>query len=280
MSRAVVIQSGGGNGAYAGHALATLEAQGFTYDALFGCSVGGVIAHLAATIGIKAGMQAWDSEITGFLNVFFPNLLVPDDAGLFSISPLQKILEKYTKGVKASKPYTVSMVDWDYGVLHHVPLQDHANPIGAVLAGCSIPLLVNPYPNTGILDDGSVTELMDGGGGEDTPLQEAMNQGFDEILVIMCQPNRAPMCQFTELSALWPGPLFDMIRLAQRAMRTLDIKMHTAMLADLKAAALYKGKVSILSPLVSAGNVLDFSTPANAKRAAQGISDAQAWAGF
>lgn len=275
MSRAVCIQGGGADGRFAGEVLAQLITQGFTFDAGYGVSAGSMVMALASRLGIRKGLDIWDQEVQGFFDVFGPRL--NDESGLFNADPLRKILHKHLDGTQAAFPYTVGMVGWNDGLTYNVQCQNHPKHIEAVLASSAIPILCKPVPNDGIVEHSTAIEFMDGGAAQLTPLRPAVEHGFDEILVILCQPNKPGLDPFAPIDL----PLVPEIQLAQRATRALSTLMHAAMLDDLMwVNAKQANKVSVVAPRANCWSFVDFTPKTNTLRVAEATYAAQNWKGF
>lgn len=275
MTTAVAIQGGAADGRFAGEVLAQLvETRNFKYDALYGVSVGSIVAALASRLGPRAGMNLWDNEITGFFSIFEPRVF--DESGLFNMNPLGTKLQKALEGKMAAVPYSAGMVDWDYGEYHTVWCQDLPRHVDAVIASSSIPILAKPYPNNGIIPENSITEFMDGGAFHNTPLRQAVLDGHDNILVICCQPLTPGLPKFAPINL----PVIPEIQLIQRAVRALQTLMHAALLEDFAwADAKQAKKVSRIAPSMS-WNVIDFGGATNQMRIAEAKEEVSLWSGF
>lgn len=260
---AICIQGGGGNGRFAAEALREMTLAGFTFDAAYGVSVGGIVCALASTLGALRTTEIWDNKISNFFDVFSPRLF--NESGLVNMAPLQRLLIRYLTGEVARNPYTVGMTDWDTGRYHDVRCDNHPKLIETLLASAAIPVLVKPVANDGIINDPSITEFCDGGTTRLTPLRSAIRDGFEKIVVICCQPNTEGLPTFKPIVL----PLIPEIQLIQRAARALEILMHQAMLDDLVwVDAGVPSEVVVVAPRVGWSS-LDFTPETNQLRIAE-----------
>ena len=263
MTRVGIIQGGGGNGRLTLEVKAQLEEKlGITFDALYGISSGAIDIAAHSYLGARPACIAYDDNIKCFLDVFSPRLDI--ESGVLDMDPIRESLHKLFDGKQAKIPYTVGMVDWDYGENHYVQCQNHPKAIECVLASASIPIMCSPIPNDGLIGETIEAGFCDGGTCSLTPLSAALEGNFDELYVIMCQPPRSKMDKFTPIEF----PLFPFIQLVQRSLRALDILMHARMMDDLEWKAELKPgqKLFILAPETAPWNDVDFSPEANQSR--------------
>lgn len=182
--RALVLSGGGGRGAYHVGVYKYLEENGLVPDVVVGTSIGAVNGAM-----ITAGMTAaelereWRALHTDMIQRFRLNPLEYfERPSLLDNSPWQATLEKQISfhKVRTSRiVFRVASTDIRRGQLRVFRNQEIT--VKHILASCSIPVV---YPWTDI--DGDL--LWDGAVVANTPLRPAIDEGAEEVYVVLLSP--------------------------------------------------------------------------------------------
>lgn len=216
MKRAFVYSGGG---ALIGFELGVTEVlfdRGIRPDAVYGTSAGSIMAWINAYSSI-------DTALRGFKTVknrrSVIRLQAPGRSGLVGLEPLGRLLEQYQETGVPRIPATVTNVDLNSGELFYVDATQEMFGTfrEAVLRSCSIPVIMSAR-------DGFV----DGGVREMTPLDRAIEDGADEIYVILCHPLEGTLGDYTQKECA-------LLNKVKTGMRALDIAMNEIWRNDLKA---------------------------------------------
>jgi NTE family protein len=228
--RALVLGGGGSKAAYQAGVIEKLSGE--TFDFVVGTSAGALNAvgysHIGST-GLKKLWFSIKSRSDLFSYSFF-------GGGLFSSSPLRKMIVSAIKGRHAELPCWVSAVRLEDGCLVYANDTD-PHFIDMTVASCCIPGVIEPYKT-------AAATYVDGGVRDNCPIKRAMELGATDVTVILCSPMES-----TEPWELKKGDFFPIQHYASRAM---DIIMHEAVVNDIDSC-----KPEILRIFAPIGNVCD-----------------------
>lgn len=249
MTTAVVLSGGGAKGGFEVGALRRIV-QDRSPAAYYGTSVGALNAVTMALHGINRLEEEWRS-IRGQEDVIeakFP-LALPWSTGLYTMKPLRdRILRTIHSG--SGVPLARGVVcycDMETGAVLYDEVRNWQTIARSAEASACIPVAME-------LVEG---RFADGGLREQTPLRIAIDEGADEIIVVLCNPVR------NLLDAGWK-PKFP--HLLSTAMRAADIMAHEIFLNDLKVCRKkntlegYKQiTLKVIAPEIQLADTLDFS---------------------
>ena len=180
MKTALVLSGGGARGAFQIGVLEHLiKEKKYSFDSMYGTSVGALNTSGLSMLGYDELRRIWDN-IKKMSDIFASNwykLWVLFGDGLYNYKPLEKLLHKHLDGKSASVPVTVTKVHIPSGKLVYAK-SDEPDFVESVLASTLVPLAADPYK--GLWYDGGVREI--------TPLQKAIDDGAEKIVVILCSP--------------------------------------------------------------------------------------------
>lgn len=185
---AFVLSGGGAKGSFQIGVLKKFHQEGIKPDVIYGTSVGALNAIGWAYAGIEETEKAW-LALKGNQDIIRFRLggIVFSSKGMYSNDPLYKIIKKImavSNDVPINSYPVVSMCHLISGDVAYVtPDNVHEYDMefaDAVLASTSLPLVMQPVNNHWI--DGGVKEL--------APLRRAIEDGCNEIYVILTEPYR------------------------------------------------------------------------------------------
>jgi len=182
--RALVLSGGGGRGAYHVGVYKYLEEQGLVPDVIVGTSIGAVNGAMLAS-GLNAAdlEREWRAMRTEMVQKFRLNPLeYLERPSLLDNSPWRETLERqisFHKVRTSPKKFLITSTDIRRGGLR--VFRNEEITVRHVLASCSIPVV---YPWADIDDD----IFWDGAVVANTPLRPAIDEGADEIYVVLLSP--------------------------------------------------------------------------------------------
>jgi len=223
--RYLVMSGGNTKGGYQAGAIKYFEEKGLTFDSIYGVSVGAVNAlgwaygDAEKLIGMWKSLKATSDILKReswwrFLFDLFP---------AYNMRPLQKKMEDYVddeySALKAKAPRcraVVSYVDLKDGSLKHADNTQMSVEefIKWVICSASEPPLVKAFED----------RYLDGGLRDQTPLKKAIDDGADQIWVVLTSPFTQKM---EEWKSEWPHTW-------NQALRTLDIVLNEAFYNDIQ----------------------------------------------
>lgn len=217
MKTAYVLAGGGAKGSYQVGVMQFLHEQGILPDVLYGTSVGALNAAGYAYGGIKLLRQTWDS-IKSPRDVMRFNWSFLWCNGMYNTKPLQQKIDEIVTG-NSKIEAVVTRVNMCDGNVAYVSSKENSNPVfaQAVLASASLPAIMEPV---GDWIDGSVREV--------TPVNKAIDDGADRIIVIMTNPIEGSFGKFKK-----PSGFLSALKIGYRA---LDIMQTEVMLNDIRGA--------------------------------------------
>jgi len=219
---AYVLSGGGAKGSFQVGAMRYLEEKGIRPEAVYGTSVGALNATGYAFRGMDS-VEAFWRGIKGKGDILSSNWWRPCAAGIYSTKPLRKILEHEILGpdLNPTCDAIVCYVDLiDLAVKYsNSSIDSKADFIDAALASASIPFVMEPVRGTWV----------DGGVREQTPLLKAIEDGYTEIYLILCNP--VEEVDARKWSPSWP-------KIVSVGIRATDGLEHEVFMKDLDALLL------------------------------------------
>lgn len=225
--KALILSGGGTKGSVQLGILIRLYEQGYRPDVIYGTSIGSLNGCALSHLTIEETTQIW-KEINKTSDIFKLNWLGPLKQLLHFIFPKLvnpwmgiynwKPLKEKVKAVTNLEPHTlawackVSLVTGEIKYVANVN-EDYQE---SVVASCCVPVLTDP-----------VGEWVDGGVREQTPLKRAIEDGADELVVVLCNP-------FVEN----PEPA-SVGNLIENLARTTDILSHEIFKNDIDSCLWY-----------------------------------------
>lgn len=174
--KALILSGGGAKGSVQLGILKYITEQGYTPDVIYGTSVGSLNAAGLSHVGINGLHDIWKS-MTKTSDIFKFNwkFIFFLASGIYNAKPLKKLLEKIIANPPTINAYSCK-VSLETGEIAYVHCAED-NYIESTVASCSIPVF-----------NDDINGWVDGGVREQTPLKRAIQDGADEIVVILCNP--------------------------------------------------------------------------------------------
>lgn len=243
---AYVLSGGGAKGSYQVGAMLTLYENGVRPEAIYGTSVGALNAYGYATVGMEKLLEHWCSikskkEILS-LNIW--KLLTRQAKGVYSMKPLREWLERIYQDQPICEA-VACMVDMCTGSIAYWSMSETKRKfIDHVLASSCIPFIMEP-----VID--SMGIWIDGGARERAPLQKAVEDGYKDIYVILCNPIGQNMADG------WNGK-----HEVDFALRAVDVLQYDVMETDIKVIREMEKRpdlsIKVLSPSELLIDTLEF----------------------
>ncbi len=264
MSKTAFILSGGGaKGAFQVGALRALDEAGIRPDVIYGTSVGALNAAGYAYTGLAGLDQLWRSirRRRDILSINWKGLFSLNARGLYTMKPLRKKIRKLVRKNYPTIDAYVCSVDIQNSEVLYTKC-GASNFARQVEASAAIPVAMEPV-------DGYV----DGGVREQTPLDKAIRDGADNLVVILCNPHKRTMDNWKIPE--WPLPLVGI------GLRAIEIMEHEIFINDIERCHEYNRQslngvnpkdkkyieLKVFSPPKLVLNTLEF----NAVKIARGI---------
>jgi len=234
--RALVLPGGGGRGAYqVGVAKALLE-HGVVFDYAFGTSIGGLNATLIAQGDIVRLEELWGSiRAKDIYHLPTPNQLGQLIFGhkLVDTSPLEEILKRELSLPKLKQSRTkfgICTTDLCSLQTNFITTDDiisSSELVDVLMATCALPMAFPPRQlhGSGLWVDGGLVR--------NTPMHAALENGVDEIYMVLLHPEQINVC---------PVNMFEVLA------RCLDIVLDASARKEIQSAELF-------NRLIAEGNV-------------------------
>lgn len=229
MSVAYVLSGGGAKGSYQCGAMSVLHEYGVRPDAIYGTSIGAVNAFTYAFAGMAELRRQWEQvrRRQDFLSTEWWQLLFRRSRGIYKMDPLRKRLASLQQE-KAFCEAVSCFGDMKDGSINYAYLSKTPSDLflDYTLASAAIPFIMEPVQ--GRFVDGGVREMI--------PFQRALEDGHDEIYVMLCNPRD------TNMSMEWEGK-----HEIDFALRALDVLQFDVYMNDLAVIQdhIDKGRVKI-----------------------------------
>ncbi|PSG96123.1 hypothetical protein BRD56_12135 [Thermoplasmatales archaeon SW_10_69_26] len=210
--RALVIEGGGMRGAYANGVLARLQQADVSFDAVYGTSAGGALAAWFAAGQADRAARTWDyvndERILSYRRWLTRQGPLLDHDGLFEIVYQDERPLDVDAVREAPFPVIVPATEVETGEGVYQDLRD-GDVIDWLRATGRLPLASGPPVEI----DG--TAYLDGGLADPIPIEKAIEDGADEIVVVLNRPERKSEAESWILGAVvgqrFPE-LFDLVR--------------------------------------------------------------------
>jgi predicted patatin/cPLA2 family phospholipase len=210
--RALVIEGGGMRAAYANGVLAGLEDAGVTFDAVYGTSAGGALAAWFSAGQARYALDTWDyahdDRILSYRRWLLREGPLLDHDRLFEVVYEDERPLDVDAVRAADHPVVVTATGVDTGEAHHQDLRE-GDVIDWLRATGRLPLASGPPVEIG------GTRYLDGGLATPIPIERAVEDGADEVLLVLNRPERKSEAESLFLAAVvghrYPE-LFDLVR--------------------------------------------------------------------
>ncbi len=236
--RALVLPGGGGRGAYqVGVAKALLE-HGIVFDYAFGTSIGGLNATMIAQGDIARLEELWCTmRAKDIYHLPSPNqlgqLIFGHQLGLLDTHPLEEILKRELSLPKLKQSRTkfgICTTDLCSLQTNFITTDDiisSSELIDVLMATCALPMAFPPRQlhGSGLWVDGGLVR--------NTPMNAALENGVDEIYMVLLHPEQINVC---------PVNMFEVLA------RCLDIVLDASARKEIQSAELF-------NRLIAEGNV-------------------------
>jgi len=230
LKTAIVLSGGGAKGAFQVGAIKHLTQMGVTYDAIYGTSVGALNAAAIAFKGIDYTEAQW-LTIEGRSDVLSFNwlTLLGLSKGVYNMNPLKEYLEQTVQGAPACEAVVckVSLLTGEI-VYSKASVESHADFIKSTMQSATIPFVMDPLDN-----------FADGGMREQTPLKKAIEDGYEKIIAILCNP-------ISDVADPWPEPK-GFFKQVKYGLRGVDLLEHEVFVTDLQSGN-YNAEITWYAP--------------------------------
>lgn len=210
--RSLVIEGGGMRAAYANGVLAGFEEVGLSFDAVYGTSAGGALAAWFSAGQARYALETWayahDDRIMSYRRWLLRQGPLLDHDRLFEVVYEDEHPLDVDAILAAGHPVVVTATEVETGEGHHQDLRE-GNVIDWLRATGRLPLASGPPVDI----DG--VEYLDGGLAIPIPIERAIADGSDEIVLVLNRPERKSEAESWFLAAIvgqrYPE-LFDLVR--------------------------------------------------------------------
>lgn len=263
----LVLSGGGAKGAFQVGAEQVLREQGgFTWERVFGVSVGALNGALIAQAAYGLLAEVWRSikeqdiyKKAGWLKVAW-RIAIQHKTGLYDGSPLKKTIDKYVTGRPFKVPFHAGRVSLTSGQ-YELVASTAADIYDAIWHSATMPVIWEPI---------GPKAYVDGGLRNVTPLGDALRFHCTEVVVITCDPAEiteaarprdilaALVRSLTEITIneIFRNDLREFVRInrlvTQAAAKGVALADHTG-------AAYRHCPITIFHPTQHLGDTLDFS---------------------
>ncbi|EMR04337.1 patatin-like phospholipase family protein [Cesiribacter andamanensis] len=311
-----MLSGGGAKGAFQAGALRYMDEvvraryPDFQFSVVSGISVGCLNGVMVAQQKLPELLQIWNrmsnaAVYTGRLRLpsALYHLALRSKRAVLGYKPLQELIGRHVSladTLASGIHFTlgvVSLTDGCYYPCQAGDFTDEQQFRNAILASAAMPVLWEPVSEIRT-KQGTITQAVDGGVRNNSPLGDVLDQEPDEVVILNCSP-------FTDgENSLEPAPEAgrNVFTIAKRAL--LDIALNEIFITDLreyltlnhlvkqaagqgvqlknrKGRLLKAYKTVLISPLEPLGDLLDFSQPAVQRRLQLGYEAArQAFAAY
>ncbi len=210
--RALVVEGGGIRAAYANGVLAELEEAGAAFDAVYGTSAGGALVAWFSAGQAREALETWkyvlDERILSYRRWLLREGPLLDHDGLFEIVYEDEYPLNVDAIEAAAHPVVVTATRVDTGEGHHQDIRE-GNVLDWLRATGRLPIASGPPVEI------EGTRYLDGGIAVPIPIQRALEDGADEVLLVLNRPEWKSEAESWFLAALvaqrYPE-LFDLVR--------------------------------------------------------------------
>jgi predicted acylesterase/phospholipase RssA len=241
MTRAIVLTGDASRGAWQAGAL--MQLLGNPPDAVYGVSSGALNAALYNYCGASGIESQWTSIKSLFDIYQFNWVAALWRPALFNNEPLVRRIEKVVAdGTPKCTSFAV-VSDVKTSIVHYIP-NTNERYAESVASSATIPGLCAPLNS----------DWMDGGIRELAPIQKALDDGHDDITLVLSRPYNKV---FDAAWAPWKGPF----KAAAYAMRAVDIMLHEIAWNEIEHYGKLCRKLTVYAPQqVVQSKLLEFDT--------------------
>ncbi len=241
--RALVMPGGGGRGAYQVGVAKALMESGLRFDMAFGTSIGAINATFMAQGEFKRLEEIWcnlrQSDIFKLPSAQqIGRMFLGHKLGMLDTKPLEELLRREAdlRRIKTSpmkvRLFTTDLCSLETRLIKLEDLQTTSELIDVLMATSAVPVAFPPRHLNG------KGLWVDGGLVRNTPLRAAIDQGAEEIYMVLLHPETVNACP----TSMW-----------QLIARLLDIVLDSSAQKELELARLYNRLIDEGSTVVPYG---------------------------
>ena len=241
--RALVMPGGGGRGAYQVGVAKALTESGLRFDMAFGTSIGAINAAFMAQGDFARLEEIWCK--LGQWDIFklpsahqIGRMMLGHKLGMLDTTPLEDMLKREADlhRIKSSamkvRLFTTDLCSLETRMIKVEDLQTSAELVDVLMATSAVPVAFPPRHLNG------KGLWVDGGLVRNTPLRAAIDQGAEEIYMVLLHPETVNVC---------PSNMWQLIA------RLLDIVLDSSAQKELELARLYNRLIEEGSTVVPYG---------------------------
>lgn len=192
VKNALVLSGGGSKGAFQVGAITKWLEKGIEFDVVSGVSVGSLNGSMVAQGKFDEMISIWNSIENDKVYKHFSTLrilcrLAKGEKSLYDASPLYKLLQQHVFKADFKKKFFIGLTSLDSGNYHSLTVDDletDKDVRDAVFASALMPILWTPVDVK--TTSGLITNAVDGGIRNVTPLSDLLNELPDNIYIVSC----------------------------------------------------------------------------------------------
>ncbi len=261
------------------------EEKGYTWDIITGVSVGALNGSMLAQEKYKVLEDTWnnisnDKIYTGKLNLWTFVKFIFGKKSIYSNDPLKRLIEKHVNPDDMKIKFRVGVVSLETGEYDFFS-PDMENFKKAVLASTIMPIIWEPIDISEKL-----TNMLDGGVRNISPLSDVLDDDPDEMIIINCSPTKPyptkkPMKNILNIglrsidilmNEIISTDVREFLRI-NSLVKQAEEKGYSLLKEDGKPYKYFENK--IIEPNEPLGDQLDFSKESIQKRIQLGIQKAR-----
>ncbi|MBY0552252.1 MAG: patatin-like phospholipase family protein [Candidatus Obscuribacterales bacterium] len=241
--RALVMPGGGGRGAYQVGVAKALMESGLQFDMAFGTSIGAINAAFLAQGDFRRLEEIW-GKLCQWDIYKLPSahqigrMMLGHKLGMLDTKPLEELLRreadlrKIKAGPMKVRLFTTDLCSLETRLIKLEDLQTSSELVDVLMATSAVPIAFPPRHLNG------KGLWVDGGLVRNTPLRAAIDQGAEEIFMVLLHPETVNIC---------PSNMWQVIA------RLLDIVLDSSAQKELELARLYNRLIDEGSTVVPYG---------------------------
>lgn len=241
--RALVMPGGGGRGAYQVGVAKALMESGLQFDLAFGTSIGALNAAFMAQGDFRRLEEIW-CKLCQWDIYKLPSahqigrMMLGHKLGMLDTKPLEELLRheadlrKIKTGQMKVRLFTTDLCSLETRLIKLEDLQTTSELVDVLMATSAVPVAFPPRQLNG------KGLWVDGGLVRNTPLRAAIDQGAEEIFMVLLHPETVNVC---------PTNMWQVIA------RLLDIVLDSSAQKELELARLYNRLIEEGSTVVPYG---------------------------
>lgn len=243
MKRALVMPGGGGRGAYQVGVAKALMESGLKFDMAFGTSIGAINATYMAQGDFRRLEEIWctlrQTDVFKLPSAQqIGRMFLGHKLGMLDTKPLEELLRREAdlRRIKTSamkvRLFTTDLCSLETRLIKLEELQTTSELVDVLMATSAVPVAFPPRHLNG------KGLWVDGGLVRNTPLRAAIDQGAEEIYMVLLHPETVNAC---------PTNMWQLIA------RLLDIVLDSSAQKELELARLYNRLIDEGSTVVPYG---------------------------